>query len=99
MTAGGLEQARAEASRICALAGEGRPESLAASAALLENAAAGLAPYAPELLPELMRLGRLAGQAAAFYAHCLAPAGAAPGYTACGRAEAAPAPAQVLLEG
>lgn len=99
MTGGGLEEARAAIERICARAGEGRPESLAASAALLEAAAPGLAVHASALQPELGRLGRMAGQAAAFYAHCLAPAGAMPGYSARGGAEAAPAPGRVLLEG
>ena len=94
-----LEQARETAGRICALAVEGRPESLAASAALLESTAGDLARFAAGLEPELLRLGRLAGQAAAFYGHCLAPAGAAPCYTARGGAEAAPAAGQLRLEG
>ena len=99
MTGNGLEQAREAVNRICELAGEGRPESLEASVALLEDSAGELAPFAAELEPELGRLGLLAGQAAAFYARCLPPVGTAPCYTARGGAGVAPAAGQVHLEG
>ncbi len=98
MSGAGVEEARAAVNRICALAGEGRPESLAASAAMLEEAAGDLRRHARELRPELARLGRLAGQAAGFYAHCLGSA-AGLGYTSHGSAETAAAAGRVALEG
>lgn len=98
MSGSGTAEARAALGRVWELAAQGRPESLAEAAAQLEAAAPVLARYVRELEPELTRLGRLAGQAAAFYAHCLAPASAPPVYDA--RGAAAPeAAGRVVAEG
>ncbi len=94
-----LEEAREAVARLCALAMEGRPEALEASASLLESKAGELRRFATGIEPELKRLGLLAGQAAAFYGHGLEPADAAGVYTVRGVARAAPAAGQVRLEG
>lgn len=95
---GGLESARDIVRRACALAREGGPESLEESAALLARIAEEGRAWAPELEYELESLTRLAGQAASFYAHCLAPPGGGPPYTATGAALARPEP-RLLIEG